>query len=100
MTKIEKVYVRDHREKIFETIGNDADKINAVRKFNYSSSKQGHYSLDVTGYQEMFNNERKYAFQYYEYMKFKGSKFKSDSSKLIYDEATGRITQMVFNLNI
>ena len=40
------------------------------------------------------------AFKYYEYMMFKGSKFKSDSSKLIYDEATGRITQMVFNLDV
>ena len=40
------------------------------------------------------------AFKYYEYMMFKGSKFKSDSSKLIYDESTGRITQMVFNLDV
>ena len=53
-TKVAKGYTA-----LFETIRNDADKINAVRKFNYSSSKQGHYSLDVAGYQEMFNNERK-----------------------------------------
>lgn len=94
-TKVAKGYTA-----IFITPQTDEDKKNAVKKFNYSSSKQGHYSLDLASYNEICNKEKDNAFKYYEYMKFKGSKFKSDSSKLIYDEATGRITQMVFNLNI
>ena len=69
-------------------------------KNEYNEGKTYDLILSNPPFGLISDNERKYAFQYYEYMKFKGSKFKSDSSKLIYDEATGRITQMVFNLNI
>ena len=80
---------------MFITPRTDDDKINAVKKFNYSSKTK--YKLDVTGYTDMTNKEKDKVFQYYEYMQFKRSIFKSDSENLVYDNLTGRITKMVFN---
>ena len=92
-TKIAKGY-----NAIFKNPSTDADKINAVKKFNYSSSNKK-YNMNVQGYEDMTSNEKDGAFEYYEYMQFKKSVFKSDSSKIVYDNVTGRITQMVFNFD-
>ena len=89
-TKIAKGYTA-----MFITPRTDDDKINAVKKFNYSSKTK--YKLDVAGYTDMTNKEKDKVFQYYEYMQFKRSIFKSDSENLVYDNLTGRITKMVFN---
>lgn len=91
-TKIAKGYTA-----MFITPRTDDDKINAVKKFNYSSKTK--YKLDVAGYTDMTNKEKDKVFQYYEYVQFKKAVFKSDSSSLKYDNVTGRITQMVFNFD-
>ena len=72
-------------------------KIDAVKKWNYSSSKK--YSLTVDGYNKMNLEQKANAYKYYEYVQFKKAVFKSDSSSLKYDNVTGRITQMVFNFD-
>lgn len=73
----------------------DSQKKDAVKKFNYSSSKQ--YTMDISGYNNMNTNEKTDAYKYYEYMQFKRSLFNSASNSIKYDNTTGRITQMVFN---
>ena len=72
-------------------------KIDAVKKWNYSSSKK--YPLTLEGYNKMNSDQKANAYKYYEYVQFKKAVFKSDSSSLKYDNVTGRITEMVFNFD-
>lgn len=88
-TKIAKGY-----NSIFVNPKSNDDKVNAVKKWNALSSKK--YDMN-NGYDTMVGNEKNKVRKYYEYMQFKRSIFKSDSSKLIYDNTTGRITGMKFN---
>ena len=91
-TKLAKAY-----NSIFENPKDDNERLNAVKKWNYLSSIK--YEMSQEEYQKMNRNEKENVSKYYEYMQFKRSIFKSDSSKLIYDNTTGRITQMVFNFD-
>lgn len=75
----------------------DNQKIDAVKKWNYSSSKE--YQITVAGYNLMNSEQKINAYKYYEYMQFKRAVFKSDSNNLKYDNVTGRITQMIFDFD-
>ena len=75
----------------------DNQKKDAVKKWNYSSSKE--YPMTVAGYNAMNSEQKIDAYKYYEYMQFKRSVFKSDSNSIKYDNETGRIIQMVFNFD-
>mgnify|MGYP004590395995 CR=1 FL=1 len=69
----------------------EEDKKKAVDKFNlYVSNKM------YTNYNQLKQNEKENIYKYYEYIQFKRAKFNSDSSKITYDDVTGRITKMVF----
>ena len=75
-------------------IRNEEEKKRAVKKFNSYSSN---VKYTETQYDSLKNNEKEYIYKYCEYIQFKRAKFDSDSSQIVYDNVTGRISKMVFN---
>lgn len=69
----------------------DTSDENAIKKFNsLSTNKQ------VSNMTEL-NAEKTNLYKYYEYVQFKRTIFKSDSSKIQYDNLSGRISYMRFD---
>lgn len=69
----------------------DTKEENAIKKFNSLSTK-----TKVNNMTELIR-EKPYVYKYYEYVQFKRTIFKSNSTKIEYDSISGRVSYMCFD---